>query len=60
MPIVHIKGKVFPPAVQLTINNLPHSDDWDEPRTGQTMHIMTRIIDSVADLVPGISKSRQE
>ena len=49
MPILHIKGKVFPPAVHLTIKNLPPVD-WDEPSTGQTMRITTRIDDSAVDV----------
>lgn len=49
MPTVHVKRTVFPPGIQLTVSNLPPSD-WDEPRTGQTMHITTRITDSVVDV----------
>ena len=49
MPILHIKGKVFPRALELTINNLPPVD-WDEPGIGQKVKITTRIENSAVDL----------
>jgi hypothetical protein len=49
MPIVHIKGRVFPPVVKVNIKDLPPVD-WVEQNGGLVMHITTRIQNSIVDV----------